>query len=535
MKRRSFFKTTALTGTVAGIAGIGACNGLNNQPQKEQVVDYSDFELNEINIDQLQQKMESGVRTSKEICEKYLDRIKKVDPLLKSVLEINPDALEIAAALDRERNEGKVRGPLHGIPVLIKDNIDTGDKMQTTAGSLALEGNVAPKDAFIVKKLRDAGAVLLGKTNLSEWANFRSDYSSSGWSGRGGQVRNPYCLDRTPCGSSSGSGVAAAANLCAITIGTETNGSIVCPSGTNGIVGIKPTLGMWSRQGIIPIAHSQDTAGPMTRSVKDAAIMLGALAEFDPDDAETHVEKGEIFIDYTRFLDKEGLKGARIGVATNMLGFNKKVDAIINQAKQTMQDQGAEIIDFEFETSRSMGQPSYQVLLYEFKADLNKYLENHPNAKYGSLAEILEFNKANAQREMPWFEQEIFESAQEKGDLTEKEYLDALAESKKLSQQEGIDAEMAKHKLDAIVAATNGPAWCIDWVNGDNFSGGSSSPAAISGYPSITVPAGFIHGLPIGISFFGKAWSEPILLKLAYAFEQASLHRKAPDLMKSLL
>ena len=363
-----------------------------------------------------------------------MQRIELVDPVLKSVIELNPDALEIAKNLDEERKAGKIRGPLHGIPILFKDNIDTGDKMQTTAGSLALEGNIAPKDAFIIKKMRDAGAVVLGKTNLSEWANFRSTNSSSGWSGRGGQVRNPFCLDRSPCGSSAGTGAAVSANLCAIGIGTETNGSIVCPSGVNGVVGIKPTLGMWSRQGIIPIAHSQDTAGPMARTVKDAAILLGALAEFDSSDAETHLEKGEIFKDYTTFLDVDGLEGMRIGIASEMIGFNTKVDALFKKAVEVLKENGAEIVEeVKFETRRKWGNPSYQVLLYEFKADLNKYLLEHPAAPVKSMAEIIEFNKNNAGKEMPWFDQEIFEEAQSKGDLTTNEYLTALKESKLLS------------------------------------------------------------------------------------------------------
>ncbi len=474
--------------------------------------------------------------TSETICQKYLTRIEQIDPVLKSVIELNPDALEIARNLDEERKNGKVRGPLHGIPVMIKDNIDTGDKMQTTAGSLALEGHTAQEDAFIVKKLREAGAVLLGKTNLSEWANFRSNNSSSGWSGRGGQVRNPYFLDRSPCGSSSGTGAAVAANLCTIGIGTETNGSIVCPSGVNGVVGIKPTLGLWSRSGIIPIAHSQDTAGPMARTVKDAAILLGTLAEFDSADAETHLEQGKIYSDYTQFLDEEGLEGMRLGVASQMTGFHAKVDNEFKKAIEALRNQGAEIIEkVEFEHNRKWGGPSYQVLLYEFKSDLNKYLAEHPNAPVKTIQEIIEFNKNHADREMPWFDQEIFEQAAAKGDLTSDEYLEALKNSKRFAGKEGIDAVMEKHNLDAIIAQTNGPAWTIDWVNGDHFSGGSSSPAAISGYPNITVPMGFVHGLPVGISFFGRAWSEPVLLKIAYAFEQATKHRQAPEFVESLL
>lgn len=535
MKRRNFFKTTAIGGSALALSGLAACQ-TSSENKSESAGDFNPagFDLNETTIAALQEKMKSGELTSKEICRKYLDRIAKVDSVLKSVIELNPDALEIAESLDNERKVGKVRGPMHGIPVLIKDNIDTGDKMKTTAGSLALVENTASEDAFIIKKLREAGAVLLGKTNLSEWANFRSETSSSGWSGRGGQARNPYLLDRSPCGSSSGSGIAVAANLCALAIGTETNGSIVCPSGINGIVGIKPTLGMWSRRGIIPIAHSQDTAGPMARTVTDAAILLGTLAETDPNDSETHVPIGQLFNDYTPFLDKTGLKGARIGFATNMSGFHKGVDQLMKQTIQAMKDNGAEVVEFEFGTSRKMDGPSYQVLLYEFKAGLKQYLESHPNCKPKSLADLIEFNKSNPSTEMPWFGQEIFEAANQKGGLDEKEYLEALAESKKLSQEEGIDAEMSKHKLDCIFAPTNAPSWTIDWVNGDHFIGGSSSPAAISGYPAITVPTGFVFGLPVGISFFGKAWSEPVLLKIAYAYEQATNHRKAPEFKKAL-
>lgn len=532
MKRRTFFKTSAITGSAIALTGVTACTTTNKNT--EESADFTSFDLTEISVSELLQKMESGELSSEEICQKYLDRIAFIDPVLKSIIELNPDAMEIARGLDAERKNGKVRGPLHGIPIVIKDNIDTGDKMQTTAGSLALEGHVSENDAFIVKKLRDAGAVLLGKTNLSEWANFRSTESSSGWSGRGGQVRNPFCLDRSPCGSSSGTGAAVSGNLCAIGIGTETNGSIVCPSGVNGIVGIKPTLGMWSRSGIIPIAHSQDTAGPMARTVTDAAILLGALAEFDVNDGETHLQRGEIYSDYTQFLNENGLQGKRIGLPTNMIGFHKGVDEQFKNATKTLQENGAEIIEFEFENRSKIGSPSYQVLLYEFKADLNKYLAEHPNAPVKNMQEIIEFNAKNAAKSMPWFAQEIFEEAIEKGDLNEQDYLDALKESKRLAGKEGIDKIMDELNLDAIVAQTNGPAWTIDWVNGDHFSGGSSSPAAISGYPNITVPMGFVHGLPVGISFFGRAWSEPVLLKIAYGFEQATLHRKAPGFMQTI-
>lgn len=535
MKRRSFFKTTALGSTALAFPVISSCAG-DKPGSFPGIYKPSEFEFNEITVSELQQKMAAGELTSESICKKYLDRIEAVDPLLKAVIELNPDAMEIARNLDLERKSGKVRGLLHGIPVMIKDNIDTGDRMMTTAGSLALSGHYASEDAPIIKALREAGAVLLGKTNLSEWANFRSERSSSGWSGRGGQVRNPYCLDRSPCGSSSGTGAAVAANLCTLGIGTETNGSIVCPSGVNGIVGIKPTLGLWSRRGIIPIAHSQDTAGPMCRTVADAAILLGALAGFDDDDAETHVPRGNIFNDYTQFLDINGLKGARIGIAREMLGFNPLVDKLFDEAVEVLKSKGAEVIDnITFENRRNWGNPSYQVLLYEFKADLNKYLAEHPNSPVKSLEEIIAFNEANVDKEMPWFKQEIFNLAQEKGDLTTREYLDALNDSKRFTQSEGIDAVMEQHKLDAIIAGTNGPAWSIDWVNGDNFSGSSSSPAAISGYPNICVPMGYVHGLPVGISFFGKAWSEPVLIRLAYAYEQATKHRKTPEFVPSLL
>ncbi len=536
MHRRNFFKTSALGGSALAIAGVAGCHTQSNKPSALVNKIDPNFELNEETIAGFQSKMENGSLTAEALTQKYIDRIAAVDPYLNSILEINPDALSIARELDNERKSGKVRGPLHGIPVLIKDNIDTSDKMFTTAGSLALDGHIATEDAQIVFRLRQAGAVLLGKTNLSEWANFRSTRSSSGWSGRGGQVRNPYSLDRSPCGSSSGTGAAIAANLCAIGIGTETNGSIVCPAGINGLVGIKPTLGLWSRRGIIPIAHSQDTAGPMCRTVTDAAVLLGALAGFDDQDAETHIAPGEIFTDYTQFLKQTDLSGLRIGVAREMLGFNPDVDALFNEALEQLRSLGAIIVDpVSFASRRQWGAPSYEVLLYEFKADLNAYLAAHPNAPVQSLAEIIAYNKANAEKEMPWFGQEIMEAAEAKGDLTSAEYIEALRNAKKFSREEGIDAVIETYNLDAIIAGTNGPAWSIDWVNGDNFSGSSSSPAAISGYPNITVPMGQVHGLPAGISFFGSAWSEPKLLQIAYAYEQASARRKAPGFIPSLM
>lgn len=533
MKRRSFVKTATLSGSALALAGLSGCR--NNVQDHSGSPDPSLFDLNEVTLEDLQKKMESGALTAFQICQKYIDRIKNVDILINSVAEINPDALIIARQLDEERKSGKVRGPLHGIPVMIKDNIDTADQMKTTAGSLALESHQAQKDAFIVNKLREAGAIILGKTNLSEWANFRSTASSSGWSGRKGQVRNPYCLDRSPCGSSSGTGAAVSANLCAIGIGTETNGSIVCPSGTNGLVGIKPTLGLWSRRGIIPIAHSQDTAGPMARTVKDAAILLGALAETDPTDAETHLEKGTYYIDYTRFLSNGDLKGMRMGIAKEMTGFHAGTETVFYKAVEILKNLGVVIVEeVKFKHPGKWDEPSYEVLLYEFKSDLNKYLEEHENTPVKSLAEIIEFNNTYAGREMPWFGQEIFEQAEAKGDLTSEPYRKALEEAKKHSGKEGIDAVMDVNNLDALIAITNGPAWTIDWVNGDHFGGGSSSPAAISGYPNITVPMGDVKGLPVGISFFGRAWSEPVLLKIAYAFEQATKHRKSPGFLSSL-
>jgi amidase len=534
MKRRNFFKTAALAGGTLAVSQLSSCVQApvhNSAPE-----DYSTFELNEVTIAQLQEKMKSGAMTSEEITKKYLDRIEQIDkngPKLKSVIEVNPDALEIARQLDAERKSGKVRGPLHGIPVLIKDNIDTGDKMQTTAGSLVLLGVPAPNDAFIISKLREAGAVLLGKTNLSEWANFRSTHSSSGWSGRGGQVRNPYSIDRNPCGSSSGTGASVSANLCAIGIGTETDGSIVCPSGINGLVGIKPTLGLWSRDGIIPISHSQDTAGPMARTVTDATIMLGLLTGNDPNDPETG--KAPAPQDYSKFLDKDGLKGARIGIAADFMGFKAEVDQLMNEAIQAMKNSGATVVEsLKFENQSEWGKLEWQVLISEFKADLNAYLKSRTGLKVQSLADLIEFNKKNADTELKWFGQEIFEDAEKTKGLDDPEYKNALAKVKELTQKKGIDKLMDEHKLDALIAPTNGPSWTIDLVNGDHFGGGSSEAAAIAGYPAITVPAGFVHGLPVGISFFGKAWSEPTLIKLAYAYEQATKHRKAPGFLKSI-
>ena len=536
MKRRNFFKIAALGGGTLALSPLSSC--VQPVPSTDSTANYADFELNEVTVSQLQEKMSSGALTSEAITQKYLDRIGLIDkkgPELRAVIEINPEALDIARQLDAERKSGKMRGPLHGIPVLIKDNIDTGDRMQTTAGSLALVGSTAPDDAFIIRKLRDAGAVLLGKTNLSEWANFRSTHSSSGWSGRGRQVRNPFCTDRSPCGSSSGTGVAVSANLCAVGIGTETDGSIVCPSGINGIVGIKPTVGLWSRDGIIPISHSQDTAGPMARTVSDAAVLLGLLAGTDSNDPETSLAPAEAIRNYTKFLDLNGLKGARIGIATDFMGFKAEVDQLMEKAIRQLKEQGAEIVEnLKFENQSEWGKLEWQVLISEFKADLNTYLKSRTGLQVNTLSDLVKYNQQNADTELKWFKQEIFEDAEKTKGLDDPEYKQALAKVKELTRQKGIDLLMEQHKLDALIAPTNGPSWTIDLVNGDHFGGGSSEAAAIAGYPAITVPAGFVHGLPVGITFFGRAWSEPTLIKLAYAFEQATLHRKPPQFLKNI-
>jgi len=538
IKRRDFLR-------IGILSGVALATGCDRHPQtrasgvSSEIPAVGSFELDEKTIAELQEAMKSGGLTARSIAEKYLSRIAAIDKQgtrLNSVIELNPEALAIADALDAERKTRGPRGPLHGIPVLIKDNIDTADRMSTTAGSLALEGSIAQNDAFVVKRLRDAGAVILGKTNLSEWANFRSTRSTSGWSGRGGLTRNPYVLDRNPCGSSSGSGVAVSANLCSVAIGTETDGSIVCPATTNGIVGIKPTLGLVSRSGIIPIAHSQDTAGPMARTVADAAILLGVITGIDPRDAVTQESAGKSFTDYTQFLDTNGLRGARIGVARKYFGFSDEVDRLMNDAIEAMKRSGAAVIDpVNLAPSKEYEDSELQVLLYEFKHDLNKYLsELGPKAPFRSLKEIIEFNEKNRSRAMPYFGQESFLKAEAKGPLTSPEYRKALENNRRLSRKRGIDAVIAKDRLDAIVAPTGGPSWTTDLVNGDHYTGGSSSPAAVAGYPSITVPAGFIHRLPVGISFFGAAYTEPTLIKLAYAFEQATKHRRPPEFLPTL-
>ncbi len=535
MKRREFFATTAVAGAaVIGTTLVQACSTPVEKKQGEEELFADEFELKETTIHQLQQELQNGKYTSEKLVSLYLERIQKLDkngPGLNSVIEVNPDALLIARKLDKERKSGKIRSALHGIPVLIKDNIDTADKMATSAGSLALAESHAEKDAFIVTRLRESGAVILGKTNLSEWANFRSTNSSSGWSGRGGQTLNPYELDRNPCGSSSGSGVATSANLCVAAIGTETDGSVVCPSSTNGIVGIKPTVGLLSRSGIIPISHSQDTAGPMTRTVADAAVMLGLLTGQDARDEATAASQDKKSADYTKFLDTEGLKGSRIGVARNFFGFNEKVDQLMEDAIRVMREKGAEIVDpANIENEKEIEAIEFDVLLFEFKADLNRYLSNLPDSVASrNLTDLIAFNEANRDKEMPWFGQEIFLMADKKAPLTDKIYIKKAADLKRLAGKEGIDAVLQKNKLDAIIAPTGGPSWTTDWINGDHFSGGSSAPAACAGYPAITVPAGFISGLPVGITFMGAAWSEPLLIKVAYSFEQATKHRKSPE------
>jgi amidase len=494
--------------------------------------------LEEFTTLELQNKMNSGELTARQIVEGYLERIEQIDrhgPAINSVIELNPDALAIAAARDEERRAGKTRGPLHGIPILIKDNIDTHDRMQTTAGSLALEGSIAPRDAFLVKRLRAAGAVILGKTNLSEWANFRGKRSISGWSSRGGLTRNPYALDRSACGSSSGSGAAVAANLCAAAIGTETDGSIICPAQTNGIVGLKPTLGLVSRSGIIPIAHSQDTAGPMARTVADAAILLGALTGVDAHDAATRASNRHVLKDYTRFLDEHGLRGARIGVARNMAGTDPRVLKIFEACLDALKQLGAVIVDpANVPNFNKFGKTEREVLHYEFKADLNKYLATlSRKVRVRTMEDVIQFNEEHAARVMPYFGQEHLIIAQQKGPLTEKKYREALARNHRLTRAAGIDAVMKRHHLDALVAPSGGPAWLIDLVDGDanNWDMESTGPAAVAGYPHITVPAGCVVGLPVGLSFFARAWEEPALIKYAYAFEQATKARKAPQFL----
>lgn len=531
MKRRAFLKSGAIGSALAlsyPLDSIKASEPATNSAP-------ASFELEEITISALQQAMQAGKYSSRSLVEKYTDRINDLDkrgPALNSVIELNPDAESIAAALDKERKEKGPRGPLHGVPILLKDNIDTHDRMLTTAGSLALVDSKPAQDAFVAKRLRDAGAVILGKTNLSEWANFRSSHSSSGWSGRGGQTRNAYALDRNPCGSSSGSGVAPSANLCVAAVGTETDGSVVCPSSANSLVGIKPTIGLVSRSGIIPIAHSQDTAGPMARTVADAAILLGAMAGEDTTDAVTKTSRGKAYSDYTKFLIKDGLRGMRLGIARKHFGFSDRVDALMTECLEEMKKLGAIIIDpADIPTIGKFDASEFEVLLYEFKADLNTYLKGRGPSAPQSLKELIDFNEKNRDREMPYFGQDIFIKAEAKGPLTSREYLQALSKNHLLTRAQGIDFVMKKNRLDALIAPTGGPPWSTDWLNGDHFTGGYSSASAVAGYPHITVPAGYVFGMPVGISFFGGAYSEPTLIKIAYSFEQATKARRTPKFL----
>lgn len=535
MLRREFLKRAGLAALAMPAFGDLGCS-TSRQPGP---VTVRPFELDELTVSELQAGLEAGRFSATSLTRLYLARIAAIDqsgPEIRSVIEVNRDAESIARELDQERKSGHTRGPLHGIPVLLKDNIDTGDRMMTTAGSLALEDHFASEDSVVAQKLRAAGAVLLGKTNLSEWANFRSEHSTSGWSGRGGQTNNPYALNRNPSGSSSGSGAAVAANLCAFAIGTETDGSIVSPATACGIVGLKPTVGLISRSGIIPIGHSQDTAGPMTRTVADAALVLGLLTGVDSRDPATRDSAGMISNDYTQFLDEDGLKGARIGIAREFFGFLPDVELVMGDAIQAMEIAGAVMIDpAEVPAHDDLGEAEYTVLTYEFKNDLNLYLGRvATHLPVHNIAELIEFNERYRDREMPFFAQETLIHAQERGPLTDDAYRTALEKARRLSRDEGIDAVMNKHRLDALIAPTGGPAFLTDHINGDNYLGGSSSPAAIAGYPSITVPAGFVHGLPVGISFFGRAWSEPTLLRIAYAFEQATKFRRKPKFLPAI-
>ena len=537
VSRRNFVKSGLLSGLAAAALPHLSVEEKKVAPPALRI-DSSSFELEETNISELAEGMASGKHTARSIAEKYLARIEAIDrhgPMLRSVIELNPDALAIADALDKERKEKGTRSLLHGIPLLIKDNIDTADRMATTAGSLALVGAKPPKDAFLVQRLRNAGAVILGKTNLSEWANIRSNRSTSGWSGRGGLTKNPYALDRNTSGSSSGSGAAVSANFCTAAVGTETDGSIVSPSSINGIVGIKPTVGLISRTGVIPISHTQDTPGPMARTVRDAAIVLGVLAGLDAEDKATGDSMGKFFTDYTQYLNAKGLEGARIGVVRKYFGFHPAVDKVMNDALDVIKQQGAIVIDpADIPTIGKFDDAELNVLLYELKADLNSYFARFgASAPVHSLKELIEYNEKNAKSEMPFFGQELFLKAEAKGPLTSKEYLDALKLCRRMSRKDGIDATMKKNKLDALVAPTDSPAWLTDLIDSDHFIGGSSTIAAVAGYPSITVPAGFVFGLPVGISFFGRAWSEPTLLKFAYAFEQATHSRKTPKFLST--
>jgi amidase len=537
LRRRRFlgaFAFASITPALArGTAPAPAASRPANPPRRRS------FALEELTLADLQRGLRDGRWTSRRLTELYLDRIHDLDrrgPALQAIIETNPDALALARSLDDELRAGHLRGPLHGIPIVLKDNLDTADRMHTSAGSLALAESIAPRDAFVVERLRAAGAILLGKANLSEWANFRSSRSSSGWSARGGQCRNPYVLDRNPCGSSSGTATAVSANLAAAGVGTETDGSIVCPSGQCGLVGLKPTLGLLSRSGIIPIAASQDTAGPMTRTVADAALLLGVMAGVDPRDPATRASAGRSVADYTLFLQADGLRGVRLGVARRLFGSDPRVLQLMEETIAALRAGGAECVDLDQPSeSGPLGSAEMTVLLHEFKAGLDAYLDGlGPAAAVRSLAELIAFNQRQADREMPWFGQDLFEKAQACGPLTDPVYLEARATCLRLARNEGIDAALEAHRLDALVAPTNGPAWVTDWVNGDHFGVGSSTLAAVAGYPNLTVPAGIVHGLPVGVSFFGRAWSEPTLLRIGYAFEQRTRARQTPRFLPTL-
>ena len=540
MKRRTFLTATTLSTIGLTTLLVTACNTNSKKDNEEEISideDKENFELDEETISSLREKLDSGKYSSEQLVQLYLNRIAAIDkkgPNLNAIIELNPEALSIAKDMDKKMKEGKLIGPLHGIPVVIKDNIDTGDNMQTTAGSLAMEGNRASKDAFVVKKLREAGAIIIGKTNLSEWANFRSTQSSSGWSGRGGQTKNPYILDHNPCGSSAGSGVAVAANLCTIAVGTETDGSVVCPASVNGVVGIKPTVGLISRTGIIPISKTQDTAGPIARTVKDAAILLGVLSGIDSSDSITSESKGKGFTDYTQFLDLNSLKGKRIGIEKKPQGNNQFINVLLKNAIDVLKQNGATIIEIEYiDKIEELGAAEFEVLQYEFKDGLNQYLATS-NAKVKSLKDIIDFNIVNEDKSMPYFKQETLESSNLKEGLIDKRYIDSLEKchngSKKI-----LDTVLLDNKLDAICGITMGPACSIDTIYGDRWGYSLTMPAAVSGYPHITVPGGKVYDLPVGFSFFGASYSEPKLIGMAYAYEQASKNRKKPEFKKSFL